>query len=710
MTWLNGISTEWAGAIWRGCWQGAILAAVLWIVCRCLPRIPSTVRYWLWWIACAKFVFGALVAPAIPLAVLPSMAPHRLAAPIALPAAVAFEAGPAPSMSTVAPISAAGSIPISVSLTQAAPLSTKPSAVSILLLLWTTVVLVLAWAAARRSIVLMGIVRRARPAGDVVGHILESLSASSTRALVTDEIDGVCVVGVLRPVLLVPSTYSNSMTAAELEMAIAHEVAHLRRLDLWLDLIPAAASTLFFFLPPARFAARVCAQAREEACDAAAVKAAGCDFADYAGMLLKAAGSEPAGAMGVSPAYRQLRARLTGLAASSKSVPRVVRIVAAFALSVALLSMAPWRLMARAARTAASSMAGAMRYQIVDLGPITGADTSHFQINDLGQVIGTSGGRPFLWQSGKMQTVGTLWYHNGRGGGINNAGVYAVTCYSEAGNPHAFYNDNREHLLKGLRGYRFTIARSVNDNGWIVGSAQHSGSDWGAEISRAVLISGGRTHDLGTLGGEHSAAYAVNAAGDIVGKADLAAVDGAHSTHAFLWRSGGMQDLGTLGGADSFAYAVNDGGEVAGFSLVPGDSVRHACVWRTTVNGSSCVDLGALPGDAASEAHGVNDDGAVVGTSDVTGGGASNRAVIWDGSQAVDLNAVADTAGGWRLVDAMAVNNRGAIVGKGTLDGAPHAFVLEPMPAAAGEAYNAWTGGTPIPRYDGLIDAGAVRR
>jgi len=397
-------------------------------------------------------------------------------------------------------------------------------------------------------------------------------------------------------------------------------------------------------------------------------------------MLLKTAGDRQmvVGALGVSPAYRQLHGRLTGLASSSRAVSKVVKVAAAVLVGVGVVASAPRRLVARAAQNVARHNANSARYHIVDLGPISGDDASHFQINDLGQVVGTSNGRPVLWQAGQAQSLGTLWYHNGRGGAINNNGEYAVTCYSDAGNPHAFYASPGPHLVKGLKGYRFTVARGINDAGWIVGSAQHSGSDaQGAEIARAVLVTSGRTHDLGTLGGDHSAAYAVNAVGQIVGKADLPpAVDGMRSTHAFLWQSGQMRYLGTLGGTHSFAYAVNDQGVVAGFSLVDGDGARHACVWQTAGDTHS-VDLGTLPGDIASEAHGVNDRNEVVGTSDALPDAAANRAVLWENGVAVDLNGATD-AGGWHLQDAMGINNQGLVVGKGTVNGVLHAFVLMP--------------------------------
>ena len=69
--------------------------------------------------------------------------------------------------------------------------------------------------------------------------------------------------------------------------------------------------------------------------------------------------------------------------------------------------------------------------------------------------------------------------------------------------------------------------------------------------------------DLGTLGGPHSNAYAINDSGQVVGWSYVAS----GKMHAFLWTlKEGMRDLGTLGGADSVAKSINYQGQVVGNS------------------------------------------------------------------------------------------------------------------------------------------------
>jgi probable HAF family extracellular repeat protein len=116
---------------------------------------------------------------------------------------------------------------------------------------------------------------------------------------------------------------------------------------------------------------------------------------------------------------------------------------------------------------------------------------------------------------------------------------------------------------------------------------------------------GGGMVDLGTLGGDASAANSVNGTNEVVGWAN----DSAGHQRAFLWNQGTMHDLGTLGGTESEARSINASGTIVGWADTAA-GVQHAFV-RT---GTTMTDIGKLLNATSSMANDVTNDGIVVGT------------------------------------------------------------------------------------------------
>ncbi len=124
-----------------------------------------------------------------------------------------------------------------------------------------------------------------------------------------------------------------------------------------------------------------------------------------------------------------------------------------------------------------------------------------------------------------------------------------------------------------------------------------------------VLLSGYTIVDLGTLGGNSSQANAINAAGQVVGSAQLA--NG--TSHAVLWNPGQAGiDLGTLGGSSSTALAINLLGEIVGSS-----DTGSATDPFDFQPGGSMTDLTNAPPESTLAtlltARGVTDTGLIVG-------------------------------------------------------------------------------------------------
>ncbi len=75
------------------------------------------------------------------------------------------------------------------------------------------------------------------------------------------------VVGLLRPVILLPASAMTGLTADELSLVLAHEIAHLRRLDLWAVMVQRFAEAVLFFNPAIWLLSRRVSEFREFCCD-----------------------------------------------------------------------------------------------------------------------------------------------------------------------------------------------------------------------------------------------------------------------------------------------------------------------------------------------------------------------------------------------------------------------------------------------------------
>ena len=92
--------------------------------------------------------------------------------------------------------------------------------------------------------------------------------------------------GVVKPWILLPITALTSLSAEQLEVVLAHELAHIRRADYLWNLLQTMVETLFFFHPAVWWVSRRVREERELCCDDIAVRCCS-DPAVYASALLR---------------------------------------------------------------------------------------------------------------------------------------------------------------------------------------------------------------------------------------------------------------------------------------------------------------------------------------------------------------------------------------------------------------------------------------
>lgn len=338
-------------------------------------------------------------------------------------------------------------------------------------------------------------------------------------------------------------------------------------------------------------------------------------------------------------------------------------------------------------------------YKITDLGVLGQVQSAGVAINSYGQVTGYSTvdgsvyQHAFVWNpttpngtSGTMHDLGTLDGNDSYGWDINDHGQVTglaggMACLWTPTTPNG---STGTMVPLGQPSDRFVSGQSINNYGQVVGIAWIAGITFtGAHLWTPTTPSGssGTIDFLGTIGGMHSQAYAINSGGQVVGESQT--ING--FLHAFLWtpampkgNTGSMIDLGTLGGTyHGGARGVNDAGQVTGMANIVGDAASHAFFYDGAMH-----DLGTLGGNS-SEGYGINAAGSVTGYSQMPGSKVEH-AFLWTSEAGmVDLNTLIDPSLGWELNIARDINDAGQITGSGRIGGQDHAYLLTPVPEPA---------------------------
>ncbi|HUL16472.1 MAG TPA: M56 family metallopeptidase [Terriglobales bacterium] len=89
------------------------------------------------------------------------------------------------------------------------------------------------------------------------------------------ELEAPAVIGWFRPVVLLPVSALTGLTEDQLQAVIAHELAHIRRFDAFVNLFQVAAESLFFYHPAVWWLNRRIRAERENCCDDSAIAVCG---------------------------------------------------------------------------------------------------------------------------------------------------------------------------------------------------------------------------------------------------------------------------------------------------------------------------------------------------------------------------------------------------------------------------------------------------
>jgi len=201
-----------------------------------------------------------------------------------------------------------------------------------------------------------------------------------------------------------------------------------------------------------------------------------------------------------------------------------------------------------------------------------------YAINDLGQVVGASNGRPVLWENGSVREF------PGLGGGgwasdINDRGQVVGASYERVpGDPygsilHAVLWDGDQTIQLGkLPEDRHSGASLINQAGMVI--AHSYPFSW--SYPRDFLWTAGVITRLTPMNWRYTA-NGVNERGVIAGTQDSAFI----WTRAVVWEQGERSRLPLLNGVTNFASAINNAGTIVGGERTsPSDPNIRAVLWR----------------------------------------------------------------------------------------------------------------------------------
>lgn len=157
-------------------------------------------------------------------------------------------------------------------------------------------------------------------------------------------------------------------------------------------------------------------------------------------------------------------------------------------------------------------------------------------------------------------------------------------------------------------------------------------------------------YGVSVVGSADSAAYGINASGQVVGYLTAGV-----NHHAFLYNNVSTLDLGTLGGDTSIAWGINDAGQVVGGAQNVSGFQRPF-----SYAGGTMSDLGTLGGNTG-HAAAVDNEGRIVGEADTEAVGP--RAFLYAGGTMQDLGTLPSSGESFLYSGANAINDKGVIAG-----------------------------------------------
>lgn len=279
---LNHFGGQFLHFAWLLLWQSSILIVIVFALDLLLARkIRASIRYALWMAVLVKLLLPPTLALPTGAAWWLTQAKPQTHAPVAPHYVVTYNQTTSQShpMPQAAPMPEPTAAPLKV----AGWALLASGAVSLALLLWL----------ANNWWRVMRIVRRARATDELTAALtdaehLAGVDANARLKIVEGRMSP-AVCGLIKPVILLPRTLVDNISASQLRAVLIHELFHLRRRDVWVNCAQAFLQIAYWWHPLLWIANARIRRLREEAVDDAVMLALREDAETYAPTLLEVA-------------------------------------------------------------------------------------------------------------------------------------------------------------------------------------------------------------------------------------------------------------------------------------------------------------------------------------------------------------------------------------------------------------------------------------
>jgi len=300
LTTLNGIGGAfWSYAAGMFVQSGVLILSLLAIDLLLRKRVRATFRYWMWMLVFVKLILPPTLS--LPTGIGYWFGDHLFADSIVLdrpsnavlPEPVAAPAPQHRAMSGEIPFTQPSEVNLQP-ITPAAPAASRVPPITsqaIIFLLWLAGASIISILVVRR----IGFVRQTiAQSASAEDHLLDVLNQCRREVGVRQDIQlrlstgmpSPAVCGLFKPTILIPAALGNKLSPEKLRAVLIHELAHIKRGDLWVNSAQTFLQIVYLYNPLVWLANAVLRRIREQAVDEMVLVALGTEAKSYSNTLI----------------------------------------------------------------------------------------------------------------------------------------------------------------------------------------------------------------------------------------------------------------------------------------------------------------------------------------------------------------------------------------------------------------------------------------